>query len=462
MAQAIAGTFQSNIVSALDVVKPDVLNKMFRQYNDQGLSWFLTLNQLGFLKPVANQVYSHYEEELRNPPFRVRTGVAQPVAGANLVFIIAAANVDANNNFYPRVGDIVYFKGQKTGIITAIDVSTPAQPSLTVSPWKTTYQLPAVATNEEVSIVSGAFSEGSGQPKGVVPGTVKRTNYTQIIKETVAVTGTQLTTQTWFDGWVQASGLEGATQSASGDTWYNLNLLDAEFRMALKTSGALLFGEAGDGSIIDPNTGLPVYTTQGLIPEIKRIGMEENYTPGATNLADIDAYNRLLDREYAGDFVMGLFSRQYTTEFENALSTFLANTNINYVESQMESRYGQSGKAVCTDFSSLKRGGRTFMYSTFMEFSNRQTFGIEGSVASSYGVFIPMLKKKDAKTLQLTNNIGARYKEKNGYSRKMEIWSVNGAGPGLKVTEFDLNNTYMRSEIGAQQMGVNQMLLVSA
>ena len=66
---AVAGNFQSNIVSAFDVVKPDILSKMFKRYNDQGLSWFLTLNQLGFLKPVANQIYSHYEDDLKGRTF---------------------------------------------------------------------------------------------------------------------------------------------------------------------------------------------------------------------------------------------------------------------------------------------------------------------------------------------------------------------------------------------------------
>ena len=97
-----------------------------------------------------------------------------------------------------------------------------------------------------------------------------------------------------------------------------------------------------------------------------------------------------------------------------------------------------------------------------MEFSNRQTVGIAGSVAESYGLFLPMATKKDAKTKQTVNNIGARYKALDGYSRKMEVYSVNGAGPGLKVSQADLNETYLRCEIGAHQLGVNQMLLVSA
>lgn len=77
---SIAGNFQSNIVSAFDVVKPDILSKLFKQYGDQGLNWFLTLNQLGFVNPVANQVFNHYEDDLKNPTFKARALVAQPSA----------------------------------------------------------------------------------------------------------------------------------------------------------------------------------------------------------------------------------------------------------------------------------------------------------------------------------------------------------------------------------------------
>lgn len=458
---AVAGNFQNNTVSLYDVVKPDILSKIFKGYGDQGLPWFVALNQLGFVNPVANEVYSHYEDDLKNPTINVRTGVAQPAVGANLVFVLATSNLDANNKFYPRKFQEVFFKGGQVGIITNIDVSSPTAPAITVSPLKVTSQLPAVATNEEISLFSNAHSEGSGQPKGAVTGSRKRVNQTQIIKETITATGSQLTTQTWFNGWMDASKVEGS-QIAQGNSWYNLNFMDMEYRFALQTSGAILFGEGSDNSIIDPATGNPIRTTQGLIPTIREFGNEVSYTPGASTIADFDNYNRILDREYAGDFVMGLFSKSFTDEFENTLTGFLANTNIDYVGGQLASKYGEQARGVSINFDSLKKGTRTFMYKRMMEFSNRQTFGISGSVAESYALMIPMVNLKDPKSGKFSPNIGARYKALDGYSRKTEIWSVNGAGPGQKVTDLDVNNTFMRGEIGAHTMGANQMILLSA
>jgi hypothetical protein len=459
---SIAGIYENEIVSLFDVVKPDILSKIYKRYGDQGQSWLLDLNQMGFLKPVANDEYSHYEDDLVNPTINVRTGVAQPSAGADLVFTLATANLDANNRFYPRLWQIVFFKGGKSGIISDIDVSSPSAPVLTISPLDATYQLPGVATGEEVSLISNAHSEGSDQPKGAVKGAVKRTNHTQIIKETITSTGSQLTTQTWFDGWMDASTIGGSEQIAGGKSWYNMNFMDMEIRFAMQTSGALLMGEESDGSVIDPVTNRPIYTTKGLVPTIKEYGNEISYTPGATTIADFDSYDRVLEREYAGDFVMGLFSNNYCNEFENALVSFLANTNIDYVGGKLASAYGAEARGVAVNFDYLKKGNRTFMYRRMREFSNRQTFGINGSVVESYGLLIPCGKIKDAKSNKMVSNVGARYKALDGYSRKSEIWVQAGAGPGQKVLSADIHNTFMRGEFGAHTMGANQMILLSA
>jgi len=459
----IAAQYQSNFVSAYDVHKPDVLSKMFNRYGDQGSSWFLTLEKLGFVKPVAATQYSHYENELKNPTFNADASTAAGAAGAAVNITLSAADVNGSGQSYPRQFEIVYFKGGQLGMIMSVTVG--GGPSyttvLSIKPLKTTDVIPAVAAGEEISIISNAHSEGSDQPKGVVPGATKRTNYTQIMKETLAVTGTELTNQTWFDGWVEVPGsVNGTEQIASGNSWYNLNWMDMEWRIGKQVSGALLFGETSN-NITDTATSLPINTTQGLIPTIRSLGNTETYTPGAFSVTDFDAYGRILDREYAGDYVLGLTSKSFSDEIENTMVAYLANTNIIYeIEQQLGSRFGVDGKSISIDFNYLKKSQRTFMFKRMMEFSNRQTFGIANSVTDGYGVFLPMNKVKDAKSGKMLDNIGARYKNLNGYSRKMEVWSVNGAGPGMKVSSVDVNKSFIRTDMGAHIMGANQMILV--
>jgi hypothetical protein len=459
----VAATYDQVLVTAFDVHKPDKLSGLFNRYGDQGSSWFVTLDALGFGMSVAAQQYSHYENELKNPTFRARAGVAAPGTGVSQLITLAVADLDTSNRFYPRQWEIVNYKGGQKGIITSIDVTTPSAPVLTIAPIQAgaAYALPIVATNEELSLVSNAHSEASGQPKGVVPGAVERVNYTQIMKETLKVTGSELTNQTWMDGWMNLGGKVMANgQVASGNTWYNINQIDMDWRMNKQISGALLFGESSDGSIIDSATGNPIYMTQGLIPTVEALGNGATWTPGNYSVTDFDAYSRTLDREYAPSTVTGLLSKTFCDAMENTLVPFLANTNINYEE--MTRTYAGAGKEIAVEFSQLKKSGRTFNYKAMMEFSDRQTFGIEGSVTDTYALWIPVATVKDAKSGLRVSNIGYRYKEKNGYSRKMENWVVNGAGPGLKVSEYDLNASFLRCEIGAMTLGANQMILVQA
>ena len=434
----IAAQYQNNFVSAYDVHQPDVLSKMFNRYGDQGSSWFLTLEKLGFVKPVAQMEYSHYENELKNPTFKSRASASIVGSGATATILItlATADVDTNNNFYPRLGDIVFFKTGQLGIVTSINVGTPSAPVLTINALNSNSLPSTVALGEEISLISNAFSEGSDQPKGVVPGATKRTNYTQIMKETLAVTGSELTNKTWMNGWVEIPGsVNGSDPIAAGNSWYNLNWMDMEWRMGKQISGALLFGEASvSNGVTDATTGLPIYTTQGLIPTIKSLGNTDTYVPGAFSVTDFDSYSRTLDREYAGETVLGLLSKSFSNEIENTMTGFLANSNINYVEQKLNAQ-GLNGKSISVDFSYFTKSQRTFMFKSMMEFSNRQTFGISGSVTDGYGVFLPMNKLKDAKSGAMLDNIGARYKSLDGYSRKMEVWSVNGAGPGMKVAQ---------------------------
>jgi hypothetical protein len=439
---------------------------MFNRYGDQGSSWFLTLEKLGFVKPVAATSYSHYENELKNPTFKTANtnSGAVPTPGSAISVVLSTADVNATGQSYPRLFEIVFFKGGQLGIITNIAVAGGPgfTTTLTVEPLDSAKTLPVFVVGEEISIISNAHSEGSDQPKGVVPGATKRTNYTQIMKETLAVTGTELTNQTWFDGWVEVPGsVNGTEQIASGNSWYNLNWMDMEWRIGKQVSGALLFGESGDGTVIDPATNLPINTTEGLIPTIKAQGNTETYVPGSFSVTDFDAYGRILDREYAGDYVLGLTSKSFSDEIENTMVAYLANTNIIYeIEQQLGSRFGVDGKSISIDFNYLKKSQRTFMFKRMMEFSNRQTFGIANSVTDGYGVFLPMNKVKDAKSGKMLDNIGARYKNLNGYSRKMEVWSVNGAGPGMKVSSVDVNKSFIRTDMGAHIMGANQMILV--
>jgi hypothetical protein len=54
--------------------------------------------------------------------------------------------------------------------------------------------------------------------------------------------------------------------------------------------------------------------------------------------------------------------------------------------------------------------------------------------------------------------MGMIYRQLGNYSRKAEVYTLMGAGPGTKVTSADKNRLLMRSDIGAEHVGGNQMV----
>lgn len=457
----VSGRYQESIVSGFDVYKPEVYNQLINRYGDQGQSWFMTMKMLGFERPVASDIYYHYENELKNPPFKSAGIVAAAAAGASQSITISPDSLDAGNRFYPRLGFQVNYKGGKRGFISAIDITTPSAPVLTVKPIQTgaAYSLPAVAAAEELSIVSSAFAEGTGQPVGIVPGAVKRSNMLQIIKETASVTGSELTNQTWMTGYEDVSSVTGQPNS-----WFHINMMDIDYRIALQISDALLFGQSSDGSITDPGgTGNIVKMTTGLVTTMKSQSIQSSYSTGSFSVTNFDAIGRSLQREYSGNKIGMHMGEDFYSEAENALVSYLAATRVDYTEELLNSILPDDmkvrSKAIAVNFKSLVKNERKYLLNKMNEFSNRQTYGIPGSVTPGYGLFIPLTTVKDPKTDKFDHHIGCRYKALGGYSRKMQTWDVNGAS-GNMVTDLDVNNNYVRAHIGAHQMAMNQSLFL--
>jgi hypothetical protein len=451
MAIPVTPIYASEIVSGFDVWKPDLLEQLFRKFGDQGSGYFMLLRSLDFEKAVAQNSYGHFEDDRKHVTFQTRNIVSAPGVGASAAITLNTTDLDAGNRFYPRKWDTVIFANEVTGTITDINVTTPSAPVLTVVPNTAADDIGGLAAGDRIAIISNAFSEGSGQPVGAVTASNKYTNYTQIIKESLEVTGTEMTNQTWL----QLKGLPGAPYFYSG-------LTDIDYRMNLRIEGALLFQKLTTSTITDTVTGRNIQTTEGLIPYIRRVGNLYPYTPGTLSVADFDALDRTLDANFAGNYIMGLLGINVHQEFENVLYNYFQDTNIEYARDVVNEELlgGEKGKAASVNFKMLTKSERTFMFKRMKTFSNSNTYGVTGFDQPNMAVWLPINSAKDPMKGDNVRSIGYRYKALGPYSRKMEIWDVRGAGEGLKVTEFDKQNTYMRCHIGAHHRGGNQFILM--
>lgn len=452
---AIAQIYASDVVSGFDIYKPEKQNVLFARYGDQGASFFQLLRSLGFETEVSLDTYGHYEENRTHEVVRVTANVTAGTPGATETLTMTSDSLDANNNFYLRQWDMILFPNEVVGIVESIDISTPAVPEFDVTPVDVTEIIPTVALDDELVIMSNAFSEGSGQPQGAIRGTFEYDNDAQIIKETIGATGSEMVNQTWF-----AVNTFGQKTNA----YYHLGQVDLDYRMALRVDGALLWGKRTSNTtpLVDPVTGRVIKSTEGLIPYIRRMGNEQTYTDGSFDVAEFDEMDNTLDREHAGNYIMGLLGLDLHQQIENALVTYFANTNIVFAKETVNevlfNRNESLGASV--NFKYLTKSERTFLMKRMGVFNNPKLYGATGYPMPKFGVFMPINRRKDPVSGNMVESIGCRYRGLGRYNRRMEVWSTGGAGEGLKVNDIDARNWYQRTHIGAHYRGINQFVLL--
>ena len=453
---AFGAIYASDIVSGFDIYKPEKMNDLFMRYGDQGASYFGLIRSLGFEKSVALDTYGHYEEKRTHEIFKSANAESAPGAGVDMVLQLHADSLEGSGStakYYPRVFDSVMFANEVVGYIVSIAWNSTVF-DVTVRPYDVLDDIGALDAGEEIIIYSSAFSEGSGQPESAIRGTWEYTNTAQIIKETVGFTGSEMVNQTWFNV---------TSKGQKIPAYYFLGQIDLDFRMQLKIDGALLFSKkVTNTGAVDATTGRDILATEGLIPYIRRVGHEHAYTVGSFDVADFDDINLILDQEHAGNYMLAMLGIKLHFEVEDVLKAYFQDTNINFTRQAVNDALFHSNESLSAsvNFKYLTKGERTFIFKRMGNFSNPKTFGAVGYDMPSMGVVLPINKKKDPVNKGMVESIGCRYRGLGKYSRRMEIWSVGGAGEGIKVTEFDTRETFMRAHIGAHYRGGNQFVLI--
>lgn len=453
---AVAQLYASDIVSGFDIHKPEKLNTLFSRYGDQGASYFQLLRSMGFEKEVSLDTYSHYEEN-RIHEICVNLGVVTGHGvGDPITFTLDPTSLDGSNNFYVRMWDVLLFPNEVTGSVTLIADAGTTTPDITVTLNDDTEQFPDLAALDEIIIISNAFSEGSGQPDPAIRGTWEYENDAQIIKETIGVTGSEMVNQTWF---------QVNTMGAKTNAYYHLGQVDIDYRTALRIDGALLFGKRTVNTLlVDPVTGRPIKTTEGMVPYIRRVGNEQSYTSGTFDVLEFDEMDNTLDREGAGNYILGLLGITLSQDIENSLVTYFADTNIIYAKQTSNDVLFNANEslAASVNFKYLTKSERTYLFKRMGVLNNPKLYGAAGyeAIGPKLGMFMPINKKKDPVSGNMVESIGTRYRGLGKYNRRMEVWQVGGAGEGLKVTDIDDRNTYQRCHVGAHFRGGNQMVLM--
>jgi len=438
------GVALASIVSAYDIFKPQELNEIMQPYMDQGMSFFQELNAMRFIKPVAGDTFFTAEEMRYHDIFSLAGPVASPGAGADLVANVSAAYV-VSSRAYARVGDLVF--KPSTGVKGKIVNKTVSGGvvTLTIRPQKAATNLGAVVNGDVWVIYSGSAAEFTGQPEPAITKILKTEHYMQIIKETVAGSGTILTDEMWFRALEDGKNLE---------SYFSFATLAGEYRQYLKIDGALLIGDTSD------NTGDT--TTKGFITA----ALEADGNFGALDLdtagfAEIDSYLRTV---YAPNTICAYLAQNKYREAETNLNLQFQDANIVAVRERLNNElYGGDRVLEATmQFQAVTTSGRTFLLKNLRQLDNPTVYntGVVGNPYQDYGLFIPMTTTTDADGNR-TSFMGVRHKKLGSYDRAMEVWHDGAAGTGLKIGDIDGKYLYWRSNIGAHYLKTQQWAMVT-
>lgn len=464
----VSGIMTNQIYSVYDAGKPQVVNQLMRKYGYQNQGTFQIIRDMSRELPVAASTFAGYEDNKFHRSITVRTTIADPGAGNDAVFLLAAADLDASYRFYLREGDIIAVTtagatNDVKAIVADIDVTTPSAPSVTLRPLRSTDNIGALTTNQKLPIISGAFGAGTDQPSGTVVGVNKQTFYTQIFKESVGAEGDMLAQENWFEVYDTGENVVG---------WFNVGNLRAEYLMQMKIDGAFTDGVERTNTLVvvpaaDEGAGNAINTTRGLFPWAKANGYEVNYTPGAEDIDDLSDINDYLRTQYVSSGNILILGGQKFNRGMNiaAREYFVTDTGSQILTRLGEGVFGgvENMKGVL-NFKAFNLGdGFDFMLYTMDNWSNPETFGISGLDYDKKGLILPVSSFKDPNpqgTGSKVENFRTRYRAKGDYSRKFEMWTNGAAGGGQYIGSVDRRDWYLRGELGLEIYKTNQMVVI--
>ena len=384
-----------NFVSAFDLHKPDVDEKLALRYGSQSLSGLMYY--VGNVKETEGLEYIHHEEDWILPKIKA-TNTGEALGDAS-TFTLDASSTGSITQQSPyitapaeqvipvRVNDVILVKpttgtvGVSSYIRALVQSVNATAGTFVAAPFDPLDQFSVNAVATEIIIIGNAHGEGSGQPASLASSTLKFTNQLSIIKETLKVTGTEENMRLWVDV-EDEDGNKAPYYMLKGenDTWKRFE--------NYKELSLLLSEKITNDIITDPQAAAdtPITTTEGLIPFILSNGVTSNYS-GITGftLADHETLIKELDKQKGSKqnlFQCGInLSGQLDRELGDRLSAgAISYGNFNFDESKRVALVFDTYSIMCYTCNQI----------TSDAMNDLQTLGAAGYSFPNDGIILPM------------------------------------------------------------------------
>lgn len=413
--------FQSGIQG---IEHSNILTFKYPQYYMTAL-----LDKLGSSEPVARDVFSWSIMDRTRLSANYTAIANGTTATATLTLDIAASGVNLG---YFQPGDVIRVgKTGALGRVSSITSSGGFQQILVTRPdgsnWNTTV-LPAVTSADSIGHVFTAFGEGTNGPDGRVFLPTEDENFTQILKRSMKVTGSEMSNKTIL---------------GDGKAWYFTveDILMKEF--ARDREILVMFGQKANNSGIKWSRGILDWVTTG--------GVLTTYAslPGVTE-ADLQAHIQKLIREGGSAEYLVLCGSKFLADVMNALKDYkIHNSTPDSLGSRMAG----------LDFSGYSFIGKKIYFAYYELFDDPSVLPYVGTPSASainfrdFSLWLDMGQDSSGRNL-----ITLKYKALGGAQRKfihkvipgMMTFDGSGEEGGFAANSFDGVEVQLLSEIGIE------------
>lgn len=432
----------------MNIVKPNVRNKMYKEFGIEGADYLMTIMSLGYTGGIANSKHTIYSEGPGRTMFINKNVSAAGATDAAVTLTLDATAVDSDLKCYPQVGMEATFSNGCVAKITA-QGGTAAVPTFTFLP--KSGNIPAIAVLEKIALTSSTFEERTGQPASQIKKWEKFDYTMKISKRSFDTSNSGALEKTWFDdgvNYVEHTGRLMAEaqlmKDISGACLTDTPITNTAYSTALTT---------GHGAV----TGLYPYVTSGA-------GVSY-YTPGFLNRNSFAAMTTYMNGVFAPREFIGFQGSEFLAEFENVLfeEMALSNNSATFLKegSTIRTKSGvKTGQELDMSFSSLTKAGYKFSLVENRELNDPTMYNAPAYKYTKSCVFMP---NSTITTKNSDGNVGDSpyfellFKENNGESRKMVVKDYAGMRAKLPAaTDLDATFHYCLSEYMTAIIGKNK------
>lgn len=441
--------------SLQDKYKPQVASVVYQKTGNGYIDAFTLVSTMGPRKAVGGPIIKHQERGFFDAPITAKTSTSAGAAGAPVNVTLAASDLGTGNIFYPQLYSTGFFKNNCSFVVTAVDVTTPSAPVLTLQP-SATGNVPAIAANEQIAVIGTAWYEGSRQPTAYMQQDWEYQYALQYFKHSEAITGTAEMGEKWAD-----KDSNGVSQKG-----YQFLKIRGEQEMIKQIANEMMFSEGQTTSW----TGNPLqYKIQGWKPWIIGNGGSVNPTaPGAFSLSQFQGINDDLDATNAGGQYVMVSGNSRQREIVAAASSQYSSNAMTYVDANaagsFQSRFADGiddegmradAKGININVRTFTDGTRTYDFCNLKALSDPSTNNPTGYNSNYLSFILPMNTVARTASSAPAPLIEVCYMPQVKQKGFMDVWQ-GGANSEFGTTDTDNRYIYYKSHVG-QRLACSEM-----